>query len=113
MNKIKNRWLIAASAVGVHISIGAVYAYSVFKKPLFEELGWQHKQTAWAFSIAILFLGLSAAFLGPKVERMGPRKSGMLSAIFYGTGLILSGLAVSLGNVNTVSYTHLPSPRDS
>ncbi len=100
MNKIKNRWLIAASAVGVHISIGAVYAYSVFKKPLFEELGWQHKQTAWAFSIAILFLGLSAAFLGPKVERMGPRKSGMLSAIFYGTGLILSGLAVSLGNVN-------------
>lgn len=99
MNKIKNRWLIAASAVGIHVSIGAIYAYSIFKKPLFEALGWQHKQTAWAFSVAILFLGLSAAFLGPKVERMGPRKSGILSAFFYGTGLVLAGLAISLDNV--------------
>lgn len=94
MKKIKNRWLIAASAVGVHVSIGAVYAYSVFKKPLFAELGWEPTQTAWAFSIAILFLGLSAAFLGPTVERMGPRKSGMLSATFYCTGLAIAGLGV-------------------
>ncbi|WP_258104996.1 OFA family MFS transporter [Marinoscillum sp. MHG1-6] len=100
MKKLKNRWLIAASAVGIHLSIGAVYAYSVLKKPLLAELGWEFKETAWAFSIAILFLGLSAAFLGRKVEKMGPRKSGMLSASFYGTGLILSGLAVMLGSVN-------------
>ncbi|MGL1887150.1 MAG: OFA family MFS transporter [Reichenbachiella sp.] len=96
MNKIKNRWLIAASAVGIHISIGAVYAYSVLKKPLLESIGWEFKETAWAFSIAILFLGLSAAFLGRKVERMGPRKSGMLAATFYGSGLILAGLAMQL-----------------
>lgn len=94
MKNIKNRWLIAASAVGVHVSIGAVYAYSVFKKPLFSELGWEPTQTAWAFSIAILFLGLSAAFLGPTVERMGPRKSGMLSATFYCIGLAIAGLGV-------------------
>lgn len=99
MKKTKNRWLIAASAVGVHISIGAVYAYSVFKKPLFNELGWEPTQTAWAFSIAILFLGLSAAFLGPMVERMGPRKSGMLSAVFYSVGLMIAGLGVSFGNL--------------
>ncbi len=99
MKKIKNRWLIAASAVGVHVSIGAVYAYSVFKKPLFGELGWEPTQTAWAFSIAILFLGLSAAFLGPTVERMGPRKSGMLSAAFYSTGLIIAGLGVSMNQI--------------
>lgn len=99
MNKLKNRWLIAASAVGIHISIGAVYAYSVLKKPLLESVGWEFKQTAWAFSIAILFLGLSAAFLGRKVERMGPRKSGMLAASFYGVGLILAGLAIQLGNI--------------
>ncbi len=96
MNKIKNRWLIAASAVGVHVSIGAVYAYSVFKRPLLESLGWDQSQTAWAFSIAILFLGLSASFLGPTVERLGPRKSGMLSALFYCSGLALSGVAISL-----------------
>ena len=99
MEKIKNRWLIAASAVGIHISIGAVYAYSVLKKPLFSSLGWEHKETAWAFSIAILFLGLSAAFLGRKVERMGPRKSGMFAASFYGLGLILSGLAIQMNNL--------------
>ncbi|MEM6831289.1 MAG: OFA family MFS transporter [Bacteroidota bacterium] len=99
MQKIKNRWLIAASAVGIHISIGAVYAYSVLKKPLLASLGWEFKETAWAFSIAILFLGLSAAFLGRKVERMGPRKSGMLSASFYGAGLIISGLAMQLGDL--------------
>lgn len=99
MKKIKNRWLIAASAVGVHVSIGAVYAYSVFKKPLFAELGWEPTQTAWAFSIAILFLGLSAAFLGPTVERMGPRKSGMLSAAFYSAGLIIAGLGVSMNQI--------------
>ncbi|MCH6258388.1 OFA family MFS transporter [Puniceicoccaceae bacterium K14] len=100
MQKIKNRWLIAASAVGVHVSIGAVYAYSVYKKPLLESLGWQSSQTAWAFSLAILFLGLSAAFLGPTVERMGPRKSGMLSACFYSTGLLVSGYATSIGSLD-------------
>jgi OFA family oxalate/formate antiporter-like MFS transporter len=99
MEKVKNRWLIAASAVGIHISIGAVYAYSVLKKPLLEELGWSFTQTAWAFSIAILFLGLSASFLGRKVEKMGPRKSGMLAASFYGAGLILSGLAMQTGSI--------------
>ncbi|MCV9386192.1 L-lactate MFS transporter [Reichenbachiella ulvae] len=99
MEKIKNRWLIAASAVGIHVSIGAVYAYSVLKKPLLEGIGWEFKQTAWAFSIAILFLGLSAAFLGRKVEKMGPRKSGMLAASFYGVGLVLAGLAIQLESV--------------
>lgn len=100
MQKIKNRWLIAASAVGVHVSIGAVYAYSVYKKPLFNSLGWESSQTAWAFSLAILFLGLSAAFLGPTVERMGPRKSGMLSATFYSAGLLVAGYATSIGSLN-------------
>lgn len=99
MNTLKNRWFIAASAVGIHISIGAVYAYSVLKKPLLESIGWEFTETAWAFSIAILFLGLSAAFLGRKVERMGPRKSGMLSAIFYNTGLIIAGISIQIENL--------------
>ncbi|MBC2606752.1 L-lactate MFS transporter [Pelagicoccus albus] len=99
MKKIKNRWLIAACTVCVHLSIGAVYAYSVYKKPLLESKGWEPTQTAWAFSIAILFLGLSAAFLGPKVERIGPRKSGMISAVFYGLGLAVAGLGVQIGQL--------------
>lgn len=97
MSQIKNRWSIAAAAVGLHISIGSVYAYSVFTKPLAQALGWDAMQIAWAFSIAIVFLGLSASFLGPTVERIGPRSSGLLSAVLFNTGLAVSGLAVVLG----------------
>ncbi|MCF6095014.1 OFA family MFS transporter [Microaerobacter geothermalis] len=99
MEKIKNRWLIAAAAVGIHISIGSVYAWSVFTKPLMNQFGWGLKQVSLAFSIAILFLGLSAAFLGHFVERHGPRKSGTLAAIFFGLGIVGSGLAVKLGSL--------------
>ncbi len=92
--KTKNRWLIAASAVGIHVSIGSIYAYSAWKMPLENTLGWSSTKTAMAFSIAIFFLGISAAFLGRFVERKGARKGGLLSAAFFATGLIGSGLAV-------------------
>lgn len=82
MGKTKNRWLIAASAVGIHLSIGSVYAWSVFTKPLASEFGWDLTDISLTFSIAILFLGLSAAFLGHFVEKYGPRKAGILSAVF-------------------------------
>ncbi len=97
MQKAHNRWKIAAAAVGVHVSIGSIYAYSVFNRPLQDALGWDPTDTAWAFSIAILFLGLSASFLGPTVERIGPRRSALLSAALFTLGLVVSGAAVRLG----------------
>ncbi|GGF89461.1 L-lactate MFS transporter [Paenibacillus abyssi] len=99
MQKTKNRWLIAASAVGIHISIGSVYAWSVFSKPLIDQFGWDLKEVTYTFSIAILFLGLSAAFLGHFVEKFGPRKAGLLSAAFFGIGIIGSGYAVDVGSL--------------
>lgn len=96
MGKTKNRWLIAASAVGIHLSIGSVYAWSVFTKPIQGEFGWDLTDISLTFSIAILFLGLSAAFLGHFVEKYGPRKAGMLAAIFFGVGITGSGLAITL-----------------
>lgn len=96
MKKVKNRWLIAASAVGIHISIGSVYAWSVYTKPLIEKFGWGLKETQFTFSLAIFFLGLSAAFLGHFLEKHGPRKSGLLAAIFFGIGIAGSGLAIKL-----------------
>ena len=93
VNKTKNRWLIAASAVGVHVSIGSVYAYSAWKMPLENTFGWSAKQTSMAFSIAIFFLGLSAAFLGRFIEKKGASKGGLLSAFFFCTGLIGSAIA--------------------
>ena len=95
-----NRWLNGAiPAVGIHISIGAVYAWSVFTNPVMETLGVPLSQVSWVFSIAIFFLGMSAAFLGTIVEKMGPRKSGFLCALFYCTGLIGSGFAISQGSL--------------
>ncbi len=96
MQKVKNRWLIAASAVGIHISIGSAYAWSVFTNPLANQYGWDTTEISLAFSIAIFFLGFSAAFMGKFVEKHGPRKSGMLSALFFGVGVAGSGLATSM-----------------
>ncbi len=100
---MKNRWLIAASAVGVHASIGSVYAFSVFKKPLAELIpSASNNEIAWTFSFAILFLGLSAAIMGHFVERHGPRKSGMLAASFFGGGLLVAGLGAMLENLYVI-----------
>jgi MFS transporter, OFA family, oxalate/formate antiporter len=99
MTKVKNRWLIAASAVGIHISIGSVYAWSVYTKPLIEKFGWGLKETQFTFSLAIFFLGISAAFLGHYLEKHGPRKSGLIAAIFFGLGIAGSGLATTIGSL--------------
>ena len=40
--QLKNRWLIALAAVGIHLSIGSIYAYSVLKIPLFDHYGWAY-----------------------------------------------------------------------
>ena len=93
---MKNRWLIAGSAVGIHICIGSVYAWSVLSKPLMKEFGVGLKEIQWTFSLAILFLGLSAAFMGSYVEKAGPRKAGLISTFFFCSGLLGSSLAVSL-----------------
>ena len=90
----RNRWLTALAAVGIHMSIGSVYAWSVLTRPVMETMGLSLSWATWAFSIAILFLGLSAGFLGPLVERLGPSRSGMVSAVFFSTGLLGTAAAV-------------------
>ena len=92
----RNRWLIALAAVGIHICIGSVYAWSVLTKPVMAAMGLTLSETTWAFSLAILFLGMSAGFLGGFVERIGPSRSGLVSALFFGTGLLGTALAVHM-----------------
>ena len=96
VQKLKNRWLIALSAVGIHISIGSVYAWSIFTKPLVKTLHVSMKDLSFTFSLAIIFLGLSAAFMGKWVEKQGPKKAASLAATFFGVGLAASGLAVTM-----------------
>lgn len=90
----RNRWLIALSAMGLHLCIGSVYAWSVLTKPIMESMGFTLKETTWTFSLAILFLGLSAGFLGSFVQKIGPRKSGLLSMTCFVTAMF--GTAAAL-----------------
>lgn len=94
--KLKNRWLIAAAAVGIHSSIGSVYAFSVITNPAKDLFGVEEADIKWAFKIAILLLGLSAALLGKWVEKVGPKVSGITAGVFYGVGILGSGLSVQL-----------------
>jgi MFS transporter, OFA family, oxalate/formate antiporter len=95
----KNRWLIAVSAIAIHLSIGSIYAYSIYQIPLNETQGWSTSTVTLAFSIAIFVLGFTAAFLGSYVEKYGPRKSGLAAAILYGLGMAGSGVSVLLGSL--------------
>ncbi|WP_433634213.1 L-lactate MFS transporter [Halomicrococcus sp. NG-SE-24] len=94
----KNRWLIALSAVLIHLSIGSVYAYSVYQNPLRDSLGWEISDVTMAFTVAIVFLAISAAFLGRYVEKHGPRLSGLAAAALFGLGTVGAGMAVEVGS---------------
>ncbi|MCG9973179.1 L-lactate MFS transporter [Christiangramia crocea] len=100
MNSVnKNRWLIAASAIAIHISIGAAYAYSVYIQPLVETKGWSVASVTTAFTIMMVLGGGSAALFGKFVERSGPRKSAILAAILFSLGQAGSGFAISLDSL--------------
>lgn len=77
---MRNRWLIALAAIGLHISIGSV---CVLTRPIMVDMGFTLSQTTWTFSLAILMLGLSAGFLGSFAEKIGPKKSGLLAMLFW------------------------------
>ncbi len=94
-----NRSTIAVAAVVTHMCLGSVYAWSVFVKPIQEATGWTKPQITWAFSVAIATLGLTAAFAGPLMQRLGPRKSVGLSATLWGLGLVGCGLAIHRGSL--------------
>lgn len=100
-----NRGLIPPAALAVHLCIGEVYGFSVFNKPLTQALGithslpgedWTIPEVGWIFSLALIILGLSAAFLGRWVERVGPRKTMVASACCFGGGFLIASLGVHL-----------------
>jgi MFS family permease len=90
-----NRWLIPPAALAVHLSIGQVYAFSVFKTPLVEHFDTALTPIGVIFSIAIVMLGLSAAFGGTWVEKNGPRKAMFVSALFWTSGFLVGALGVA------------------
>src|ERR1700692_2971016 len=99
-----NRFLVPPAALAVHLSIGQAYAFSTFNLPLTKLIGithsapgdWDLKQVGWIFSIAIVFLGSSAAVFGRWVERVGPRKSKFTAALCFGGGFLVSAFGIHL-----------------
>jgi MFS family permease len=99
-----NRFLVPPAALAVHLSIGQAYAFSTFNLPLTKLIGitqsapgdWNLKDVGWVFSIAIAFLGASAALFGRWVERVGPRKSMFVAAICFGGGFMISAVGINM-----------------
>ncbi len=87
-----SRWLVPPAALSVHLSIGQAYAWSVFKPALESALGLSGTQSALPFQLAIVMLGLSAAFGGTFVERNGPRWAMTVSLVCFSSGFLLSAL---------------------
>jgi MFS family permease len=89
------RWLIPPAALAVHLSIGQVYAFSVFKEPLVEHFDTRLTPISVIFSIAIVMLGLSAAVGGTWVERSGPRKAMFVAGCCWAAGFVVAALGVA------------------
>src|SRR6202789_117754 len=90
-----NRWLVPPAALAVHLSIGQVYAFSVFKNPLLalhstDASQWNLKEIGYIFSIAIAVLGLSAALFGKWLEPAGPRKAMFVAATCFSSGFLVA-----------------------
>ncbi|SDP09825.1 Nitrate/nitrite transporter NarK [Pedococcus dokdonensis] len=90
-----SKWLIPPAALAVHLSIGQVYAFSVFKTSLVDHFGTSQTPIAWIFSIAIVMLGLSAAVLGTWVEREGPRKAMVVAALCWSVGFLIGSAGIA------------------
>ncbi|MFE7972628.1 OFA family MFS transporter [Streptomyces shenzhenensis] len=87
-----SRWLVPPAALSVHLAIGQAYAWSVFKPPLEAALHLNGTQSALPFQLAIVMLGLSAAFGGTLVERNGPRWAMTVALVCFSSGFLISAL---------------------
>jgi MFS family permease len=113
-----NRWLVPPAAIAMHLCIGMVYGLSVFWLPLGRLIGgakplacpglgiaqalttttcdWPVTDLTWMFELAIVFLGAAAAIWGGWLERVGPRRAGVVAAFCWSGGLAVTALGVSM-----------------
>ncbi len=98
--KIQNKWIRAAiPALLLHCSIGTVYCWSIFSQDIADYIGFSKGATEWAFSFAIFFLGMSAAFLGNIVEK-DIHKSSLIAAISFALGMAGTGFFIYYGGLH-------------
>jgi len=103
-DKVTNRWLIAGAGVVMQVALGAVYAWSVFRKPLSEEFDTSVSSVNLAFTLTIVFLGISAYFGGLWMAKSGPRRVAITGGLLYGAGIILASFSSSEITLLYLSY---------
>ena len=99
-----SRWMVPPAALCVHLCIGQAYAFSVFNLPMTKLIGitqsvpgdWKLTELGWIFSIAMVFLGLSAAVFGRWVEEGGPRRAMFTAGVAWASAFLISALGVHL-----------------
>ncbi|SVC37519.1 uncharacterized protein METZ01_LOCUS290373, partial [marine metagenome] len=97
-----NRWRVPISSIAIHLCIGSVYAWSIYNPPLTRVFGvatssaddWSLGEVVWIFTVAIVFLGLAAAFAGRWLEKVGPRKVGVVAACCWGGGYMVGAAGI-------------------
>src|SRR6204780_3526516 len=111
-----NRWLVPPAALCIHLCIGMAYGFSVFWLPLSRALGitasktcpdmtlaqelftttcdWRIASMGWMFTLFFVVLGVSAALWGGWLERVGPRKAGVVAACCWAGGLVLGAIGI-------------------
>lgn len=95
-----NKWVRAAiPALLLHCSIGTVYCWSIFSQEIADYIGFSKGATEWAFSFAIFFLGMSAAFLGNVVEK-DIHKSSLIAAVCFAVGMAGTGGFIYYGGMH-------------
>jgi MFS family permease len=102
-----SRWMVPPAALCVHLCIGQAYALSVFNLPMTKLIGitqsapgdWKLTELGWIFSLAMLFLGGSAAVFGRWVEEGGPRKALVTAGCLWAGGFLISAFGVSIHNL--------------
>jgi len=121
-----NRWLVPPAALAIHLCIGMAYGFSVFWLPLSRAIGikesiscgkvdgfweevvqqlmarncdWKISSLGWMFTLFFVFLGSAAAIWGGWLERAGPRKAGVVAAVCWCGGLVISALGVAVHQI--------------
>ncbi len=94
--RVPNRWLIAGACTLLQLCLGTVYAWSYFQPLLVEQFRWSNTDTSWAFSLNICCLGLSAAWGGVNLAKIGPRKLAVSGGILFAAGYAMAAVALAV-----------------
>jgi OFA family oxalate/formate antiporter-like MFS transporter len=94
-DRVPNRWLIATMCTLLQLCLGTVYGWSYFQPLLVEQFRWTNTDTSWTFSLNMCFCGLSAAWGGVNLARLGPRKLAVTGGVLFAAGYALAAVALA------------------